>query len=653
MRMLSVSLLAVVPAVFAAPDGSNSYRDETIVTAARIPVTVGESGSSVSVINRTDIEERSPIFLTDLLRDVPGLAVSRLGGSGKLTNVRVRGAESNQVLVLIDGIEANDISGDDAFDFSHLQASGIERVEIVRGPQSALWGSDALAGVINIVTTQSDKPWQADVATEAGSFGTLRTNANLGAAGPNYHGNLGLGYYDSRGTNTSRNGAEADGYRNGTLNLKLDWQPLQRLRLDFSGRLVDARNEHDNDLGLGIPSDTPGVSRVFQSYVGTRAQLSTFDGHWVHSVNWTWSRNDNQDKDPAVFQDGSTAGDKYAVNYQSTWNFATPGFLDAQHVFTAALNYEKQEFKQRGPVTVFGDPNQDRAYDMAGYIGEYRLRLAEVYLLSASARYDDNSAFADIGTYRLSFTREIPQTGTSVGVSYGTGQKNPTFIERFGFSSGGLFSPTFIGNASLRPEQSKGWELRVNQALFADKLLLGATYFHEQLQDEINGFVVDPTFTLATALNLNGTSKRQGVELSTQARLSSQVSLNAAYTYLDSTQIDASTRRRVDEIRRPHHQGSVSLNLVTSDRRGNLNLHLSYSGEQVDDIFLPPFFAPARARLDPIPLAGVSASYRIAPYLTLFGRVENMFNERYEEVFGFRGEGVSAFLGVRLHTARE
>ncbi|MGE3772986.1 MAG: TonB-dependent receptor, partial [Gammaproteobacteria bacterium] len=256
------------------------YREEVLVTATRTPTALRNVGASATVITREDIERRNPVFLSDLLREVPGFAVGRAGGAGKFTQLRVRGAEANHVLVLIDGIEANDVTRSDEFDFAHLSTDDIERVEIVRGPQSALWGSDALAGVVNIITRRGSGKPHANATIEYGSFGSNRLSGALGAGTETWDGNLALSYIDSGGINISERGDEDDGYRNGTLDTRLGWQALPQLRFELTGRLSDIRTATDGDVGFGVPSDTAGETNILQAYAQGRAKLSTFDGHW-------------------------------------------------------------------------------------------------------------------------------------------------------------------------------------------------------------------------------------------------------------------------------------------------------------------------------------------------------------------------------------
>jgi vitamin B12 transporter len=655
MRAVGCFLLVLCAVVGAArADGRKGpgHREEVIVTAARTPTALRNAGSSATVITREQIERRNPVFLIDLLRDVPGFAVGRAGGSGKFTQLRVRGAEANHVLVLIDGIEANDITRADEFDFAHLGVDDIERVEIVRGPQSALWGSDALAGVVNVITRRGAGAVNGNASAEYGSFGTERLSASVGAGDERRDGSVAVSYIETGGINIAQRGDEEDGYRNATLNTRLGWQALPTLRLEFTGRLTDVKTATDGDTGLGVPSDTDGETDILQAYAQGRARWSTFNDHWLHELSGAWSKMDNADLDRAVFLEGEVVGHKHSIDYQTTLQGTTAVVLPASHALTFALDYEQQRFRQRGPVTIFGNPNQDRDYQILGYAGEYRLTVADNTTLGASGRWDDNSEFADVGTFRVFATHDFTRSGTTVSAALATGQKAPTFFDRFGFSFGGLFSPTFIGNAGVRPETSRGWEVGLTQALLAERVALGVTWFSERLEDEINGFVVDPATFSATAVNLDGRSRRDGVELTVKASLGRQIDLNTSYTWLDATQPDRATGTDIVEVRRPRHQLAASANWTSRDRRAGLDLHLTHTGAGEDDSFPPPFFAASRVALDPYTLLGLAGRYRVNPHLSLLARIENVLDDDYQDVFGFETEGLSAHVGVKLSTAR-
>lgn len=652
MRNYFLPLCFIAPAALAVATTDGTIPEQVLVTASRTPIALAAAGSGASVITREDIERRHPEFLADLLRDEAGFSVGRGGGPGQQTQIRVRGGEADHVLVLIDGIEANDLTRGGAFDFANLPAADIERVEIVRGPQSALWGSDAISGVINVITRKGDGKLRATAGIEGGSFGTVSTNGSLSGARNGVDGMLSISHYATDGINVSPVGTERDGYRNTTLNTRLGWDALPDLRFDVTGRVTGARVNNDSGLTLvngdTVTADSSGKTTLTQGYSQARARLDSFEGHWRNEIAGTWSRMENDDLDQANFIDSAVIGNKYKGLYQSSLMGDTAAFIPAAHVLTFAFDYEKQDFRQRGPVVFGSDPNQDRAYRNIGYVGEYRLTLAENSTLTASGRWDDSDAFADVGTWRVALGHRFPHTGTSLSWSYATGQKAPTFFDRYGFSVSA--TTPFVGNSNLRPEQSRGWEFGVQQSLLVERITLGVTYFNEELTDEIDGFVFDFTTNTLTARNLPGTSHRQGVEVTSRFRFTSQWDARLNYTWLEATQLNRAGLRE-DEVRRAPHQVAASTAWRTADRRASVDLHLTHTSQRQDDSFELPFFTPVRKNLVPYTLIGLSGSYQLTTQVSLKARLENMLDDDYQEVFGYRSEGVAGFVGVNFQTS--
>ncbi|MGE0482976.1 MAG: TonB-dependent receptor plug domain-containing protein [Gammaproteobacteria bacterium] len=644
-RALAPCLLAFASALVAATE---QPVDNIVITASRRPIEIERVGASVTVLDRDFIERRQAMFVADLLRAVPGLAVSRSGGAGKQTQLRMRGAEGNHLMVLLDGIEVNDLAGNDEFDFSNLSTADIERIEIVRGPQSALWGSDALAGVINIITRKGDAGYTADLALEGGSFATTQQRASFSLGADDRHLRFGVARIDTGGSNVSRFGDEEDAYHALTIDANGALDVTAGVRLSFVLRNVDSRTENDSGVLTGLPVDTPGLSDSNQTYLGTRADIALFDGRWTQRAEANWTSTATDTVDPAVFQQGTTEGDRYELTYQSSAWFDTDVGTAARHVVTFAVDHEYQRFRQRGPVTVFGDPNQERGMHNTGLTGEYRVTLADQLDLAGSARRDLNSDFRDITTYRASAAWHTPWFGSVVNLAYATGQKAPTFIERFGFASGGLFGPVFIGNGTLDPEHSRGWEVGLRQPLFDGNLQLAATWFEERLEDEIFGFAVDATGTTATAVNQGGTSRRSGFEFEADATLPLGLLLDASYTYLDATELDRVSGLRKDEVRRPNHQASFALDWRSPAGRWKLGSFVTYSGTFEDLTFLPPTFAQQRVRMDGYVLVGGNASVTVARGVEVYARVENALDEHYEELFGFRAPGLAGYAGLRI-----
>ena len=373
--------------------------EQILVTASRIPTPTYQIGSAYTLLGSDYLERRQSVSLADILRDVPGLAVSRSGVFGATTSVRMRGAESNQVLVLIDGIEANDPAAADMFDFAHLGSDNIDRVEVIRGPQSALWGSDALAGVINVITKRGTGSASVSAFAEGGSFGGRHGGATISGSTKNYQYHISAAVIDANGENISRQGDEDDGYKNQTVSFALGYEPLPELSFLATGRRTDASSEFDGSAA-GIPTDADQLTDVLQHYGKVQARLALFEDTWQHQFGATITSTKNDNFTEGV-ETSATQGEKYKIDYQSSLLFDTDELLAAAHSVVLAIEYEKENFTQRGQATGLGDPNQKQNMSVIAYAGEYRITLLEKISVSASVRYEDNSDFKNAATQRL------------------------------------------------------------------------------------------------------------------------------------------------------------------------------------------------------------------------------------------------------------
>lgn len=639
---LVVALTTLPPVPTSAAD--TDKLETLIVRAAREHLAAELIGSAFTVLDGELLAQRQTASLAEILRSVPGVAVSRAGVSGSQTQLRMRGGESNQVLVFIDGVRANDPAQNGEFNFAHLLNAELAAVEVIRGPQSALWGSDALSGVINISTRSGDAGVDGGVFAEGGDNGWQQVGASGRYGNERVEASFSVNDVETDGENISRQGDEDDGYQNTTANGRASLTLAESLRLDGSLRYVDASNQFDGiDFSTGLPTDTADETDVEQWYGRVALNLGTMDDRWRHSLALALTDTDNENRTensfaPSGFDIYTTEAEVTVITLQSSFD------VTAGHTLTGAWERIEEDFKQRGPIG-FGDPNRDEDIDSDSFIGEYRGRFKEQVSVMASVRHDDNSDFDDKTTGRVSAAWEVLPTTTLRG-AWGTGIKNPTFTERFGFFT------DFIGNPDLEPEESTGWEIGVDQRLLDNQLRLSLTWFDEELEDEINGFVFDPDSGGFTADNEDGESQRQGLELGGRWQLSKTLSLSAAYTWLDATEDDP-TDGDIDEIRRAEHIANANLNWIILGGRGNLNINLDYNGEQ-DDLFFPP--TPPfqeRVELDDFVLVGVAANYRVWRRLELFARVENALDEDYEEVFGYRAPGRTLIGGLRYRFSGE
>ena len=608
---------------------TNAEIEEVLVSASLIPITASRSANAVTVIDRAQLRNRATVSLSNILRDVPGFSVSQVGVLGSQTQIRVRGAEANHLLVTIDGVEANDPSQGDEFSWGTLTASDIERIEIIRGPQSSLRGSDAVAGVVNIITRSAEKS-SVGLFLESGSWATHHSGFNIGHKQGDFDIRFGLSHIESEGDNIARTGDENDGYRNTTYNIRSGLKLSDQMDISFAARESDGMNQFDADNDFdGLIEDQDRVSEFENSTMRIQGDYSSKDGTWQHKILISQSKSDN-----AAFADKAkgnvTASTKDQFQYigSFTWD------QGAQNI-AALIEREKEDWMQRGEISwgVY-DPNQDRERDTDSVAVEYRTDINDHLTLAASARHDDNSEFDSAKTYRAEAIYQLTEAIRLRG-AVGTAVKNPTFTERFGFYT------NFIGNPNLIPEESTSWELGADQLIMGGDLTLSLTIFDAELENEIDGFVYDPATFAYTSSNINGTSERKGAELSAVGNISESMSLSAAYTYTDSTGDDA-----VREVRRPRHIASLNLGWQAAHNL-HLNTNIQFTGEQTD-VYFPPFPEPSQVvALSNHTLVNINLNYSATEKLEMYLKLENALNDNYEEVFGYQTLGFGASLGLR------
>jgi len=633
-RFLTVLLVLAAMSVAAqAEPAALAADDQIVVTASRTPVSRREVGSALTVLDSDDIERRQARYLTDLLRAVPGFAVSHAGVAGSQTQVRVRGAEANHVLVLIDGVRANDPATGDEFRWEFLTTDNIERVEIVRGPQSSLWGSDAVAAVVHVITKSGAGGQGGGGYLETGSEGTVNGAVRGGLGGERWSLGLGVERLDTDGSNISRTGDERDdsSVTNATVNASL--RASDMLELKFNAQGVDAYSQLDPvDFATGLPSDADIATETRQNVARLSAAIGAPEQRLRHTVavRFYESRNDNLADGE---WDSSTAAERIMLSWQGDIQLG-------ENRLALALEHEETRFRQRGAIG-FGDPNQDQQIDVNSVIADFQGRAARDVTWMLSARYDGNSHFDDALTGRMSAAWQLSDVTTLRG-NVGIGQKNPTFVERFGYYPG-----QFIGNDELQPEMSTSYDVGVEQRFASNTVALQLSLYQQDLEDEINGFVFDAEQGLFTAQNMPGNSKRRGVEFTARWAISASLNVGGSYTYSNATEpvVGSDT---VYELRRPRHSGSVDVDYRLLDDRARLSLAANYGGTR-SDVFFPPWPEPSEiVTLPNYWLVDLTAAYELSAAVRLFVRGSNLLDDDYEQVFGYRTSGRAAYAGIKI-----
>ena len=640
---LALALSSIMAAAQPSVDEEEVAEEEPetiVVTASRIPVAAEQAGASFTVLDETYIRRRQALTVDELLRGTPGMAVSRSGVLGSLSQVRLRGSEANHTLVLMDGIEIGDPALGGEMDFSHFLAADVRRIEIVRGPLSALWGSDAVAGAINLISAPRVFERSLKSYVEAGQFSTRKAGLSA-SAGENAWGvRVSVDQLASDGQNISRSGDETDGYRNNTGHLIAEFSPSERITVRLTARRSDSESQYDATSFLtGVPADSDNSTSRIHTVVGLGGQASLLDGRWKlkAAITHTGSKNHNFASGAEI---GETSGDKLRLSYQSTFLFSRHPGNAVEPSLTFGLGHEREDYLQRAAASFFGDPNRDLSTRSTEALAEFRLDAPGHWGAAAALRYDSNKHFDNALSWRASALKHF-SAGMSVHAAYGIGVKNPTFVERFGYFS------NFIGNPDLAPETSRGWELGANFNSGDRNFGGSVTWFNDRLLDEINGFVFDPATGGFTAGNRRGVSRRRGLEFAARWTALPELTLAGAYTWLHAKE-PGSSDDSVYELRRPRHSGNLNVHHALPELGMGINLNLAYTGEQ-PDLFYPPWPSPARrVSLDKFLLASLTASWQATPRVRWHIRAENLGDNLFEEVYGFRGPRRSIHLGVHI-----
>lgn len=631
-----VALLAcAITAQAQNPTAQTEDLNHLIVTAGIAPIESDQFGGSVTVIDAAELAAMQATYLADVLRTVPGFAINQSGGPGTQTQLRVRGSEANHVLVLVDGVRVNDPTANDEFLFNYAMLDDVERIEIIRGPQSAIWGTDAVSAVINIITHDGNQNDSILADLSYGSFNTKKLGLSGQLSGTKWNLSTGIQALDSAGTNISRSGSEADGFENLSRHFKLNVLPVDDLKLTFAYRRQDATNEFDGTdfvvTGLPVDADLWTERQQLTGQVGIQYSPAAF---WQAGMQYHWSDTEGQNFTHGLGVTSATSSDTDTLEVDSSWYFGA----NAQHRFSLRGDHRQIDFVQRGEASPFGDPNQRQSYHVTGLAAEYHHQWSEAFSWNLSARNDDFNRFEDVSNAKLAAAYQLHPNWRLRG-TYGTGSKAPSFIERFGF-----FPANFIGNPNLKPEQSDAFEVAV--AYSGSKSQVEWIYFDQDLRDEINGFVFDPASGLFTAANKSGDSQRRGMELIWQTQLSDQWGISGNYTYTDATE-QAADGTDVTEVRRPENMAHVAVDFSFADGRGQLYCQVNYQDDQLDVFFDPTSFVSSQVKLDAYTTVDLTFNWHFSEALHLFVKGQNIFNESYEEVLGYARPGAAYTAGVK------
>ena len=597
--------------------------DQIVITASRAPEAEEQTAASVTIIDQSRIERLSQPLLSGLIRLTPSAAVVTSGPAGSLTEIRIRGAEANHTLLFVDGIKIDDPASGDTPRYEILNADLASRIEIVRGPQSALWGSEAIGGVIAV--NGLDEAAGYGASAETGSFGVARASGSAAYAGERASVSGAVGFQRATGINSVVGPGDKDGYRNLSGRARATWRPRGTIEVGASALALTSRSQFDGfDLFTGAHTDTLDSSRNRLSAGRLWIAAGSDTTPWRGRIAGTILGSSNKNYLASIEQN-RTRGERRNFSGQLERRLVTG---TVTHRLIVAGDTEREEFHARD--TAFGGfTNQDRIRRHDSIAGEWRAE-AKGVVADVAVRHDSFDRFKDATTVRASMIGQLGG-GFALAASYAEGIAQPTFFDLYGF-----FPGNFVGNPDLKPESSRGIELSLRYR----RGTVGAslTAYRQRLRDEI---VNNATFT--SVLNASGRSKRAGLEAAIEWSPAAYLRLSANYAYLKSTQLDAVSAQQLTEPRRPKHSGSLVMDGIAG--RLTYGASLAYVGRHLDNRDVFPF---DRVALGSYWLADARIAYVIRPGVELFARGSNLLNQRYQDVYSYRTDPRGVFAGVRL-----
>jgi vitamin B12 transporter len=606
-----------------------SDADQIIVTASRLETTQADVGSSVSVVTQEELQEGKYPTVVEALRKVPGLDIVRSGGPGGNAAAFIRGADSSQTQVLLDGIELNNpASPNRGFNLTTLTLENVDRIEIIRGPQSMIYGSDAIGGVINIISKQAKKGVHMSAMTEAGSYSSFNNVGTLsyGSDAIDFTGGVtqqDVGNISSAGANYGN--FEHDAFHNTSLSGRLALRPSDSVDTAFITRYGRSNAGLDNFGGYG--GDDPNRHYNNEEFFNRGQIEARFLDNTLTTKAWTDYTDhglyDNNDPDQmsAEYLRSNYIGNMLDAGTSVTWA--------PKKYFSSVLGYEYE--KERASSYYYSDgsygPYENvfdwRSANTNSVFFETKTSYEEKVFLDAGVRYDRQSIFGDRTTFRVAPAWYVTES-TKLRGSVGTGFKAPSLVQ--------LYSP--YGNPDLQAETSTGWDIGVDQQIVRDRLAAEVTFFDNDYDDLI-------TFNPSTFVleNINS-AYTQGVEVALTTTLSETVSLRSAYTYTESEDRDT------DEslLRRPRNKGSITTTYQPTDRVTS-QVEWRVYGKRFDNDFSA--YPPVRTTLAGYGLVNLAISYKANETFEIFTRVDNIFDQEYEEVLGYGTMGCAAYGGLK------
>lgn len=613
-------------------------KHEIIVTATRIDTPTKEIASSVTVITQEYLDRLKKNTVLEALQEILGVAIIQNGPIGGAASVFIRGANSEHTLVMMDGVELNDpITPSRSYDLAHLSLDSVDRIEILRGPQSTLYGSDALGGIINIITKKGQGDPSFCLTGLGGSYGTATGSAEASGGTEKIHYSLAASYFRSTGFSAAstlyEGNKEKDGYRNLTLSGRFGFRLSDNLDFDFIVRNISTKIDIDS-FGGAYGDDMNNIQDYDTLFFKGQIKGLFLKNRWEQKMSISlvdhFRKYDNPtDEDHPFDSDNSEYKSKL---WKLDWQHNL--FLHETNTFTFGMEYQREqgesEYNSEGFWGPFSSIFPHQKARTTGVYVQDQIRIANRFFATVGVRLDNQSQFETAFTYRLAPAYFIEKTGTKLKATYGTGFKSPSLYQLY--APGTFWGP--IGNENLEPEKSIGWDLGIEQQFLKEKILLGATYFSNDYRNLIFFNFIQGFINITKA-------QSQGIELVARANITDDLLLNINYTRTEAKDKDTDTYL----FRRPKDNFSATLNYIFIEK-GNLSLSLIHIGDRDDQDFAT--FPSSRVTLPSYTLFNAVVSYEFIQDTQFFLRLDNIFDKEYELIKGYAAPSFSFYTGVKV-----
>lgn len=608
---------------------------EIVVTATRLETPVKETASAITVLKTELLSPLRNFQPEALFSQAPGVFYLQTGSTGGAGSLFIRGGNSEHTLFMIDGLEINDpISPSRSFNFSLFNLSLIDRIEILRGPQSPLYGSDALAGVVNFVTADPGKKG-AEIFGSYGSLKTWRGNFRLSQTTDRFSYQLEVSSFNTAGISSASENypgnSEPDGYNQQSLALKLRYKLTDSISLSWQTRALESRADLDS---FGGPyGDDPNYTQKTR-FLFSRAELNGFffNHRWEQKLIFGLesSRRDNRN-DPDDFHPGESEtafyhGRFFKIDWQNNL------YLSSSQTLVLGFEYKKESGQSDdtyiSPWGIYESNFPDKKAGVAAFYAQDQWKPWNRLSLTSGFRFDHHQQFGSALTYRIAANLEFPEIEARIKATLGTGFKAPSLYQLYAPAS--FYGP--IGNPDLKPERNIGWDLGLEK-YFSEKLFFSLTYFHTRYQNLIQFYFGSGYANVGKALT-------RGVEATLDIIPAAGFDCHLNWTHLQAKDLDTGSHL----LRRPRDTGSLSLNYQRG--RAQLAAEFYYLGSRLDVDYSS--FPPSTVRLQQALLTNLSLSYGLNQKTVLFFQISNLFNTRYELIYGYGMPGTTISTGFRL-----